>query len=105
MNARHCQLWVHVRRLTPGPVQVLAVLQIFRNTFYLALVSPIMTSSGEIVGGSVMQGTGRPSKTYSQDRVCKEPDCGTQLSIYNRGKYCYAHEPLTVPRTRGRKIA
>ena len=37
-----------------------------------------------------MQGTGRPSKTYSQDRVCKEPDCGTQLSIYNRGKYCYA---------------
>jgi len=38
-------------------------------------------------------------------RTCQEDECGTLLSQYNSGKYCYQHEPMTVPRTRGRKIA
>jgi len=25
--------------------------------------------------------------------------------MYNSGKYCYEHEPMSVPRTRGKKIA
>ena len=25
--------------------------------------------------------------------------------MYNNGKYCYLHEPMAVPRTRGKKIA
>jgi len=25
--------------------------------------------------------------------------------MYNSGKYCYRHEPMAVPRTRGKKIA
>jgi len=25
--------------------------------------------------------------------------------MYNEGRYCYRHEPMVVPRTRGKKIA
>jgi hypothetical protein len=57
------------------------------------------------VAGTPFNGGGRPSKAFSRNRVCKEPGCETRLSIYNSGKYCYQHEPLTVPRTRGKKIA
>ncbi len=64
-----------------------------------------MNTNGDVVGGSVLTGSGRPSKAYAKDRICNEPSCGTKLSIYNRGKYCYHHEPLSIPRTRGRKIA
>jgi hypothetical protein len=37
--------------------------------------------------------------------VCRQPGCTTRLSIYNNGKFCYQHEPMIVPRTRGKKIA
>jgi hypothetical protein len=57
----------------------------------------------ELVNVPDSSGTGRPARTFDKGRVCKEPDCGTALSIYNKGKYCYLHEPLMVPRTRGRK--
>lgn len=50
-------------------------------------------------------GNDRPSKAYSRNRICREPGCGTRLSMYNNGKYCYQHEPMSVPRTRGKKIA
>ncbi len=64
-----------------------------------------MLNRTEAVGGARVSGLSRPSKAYPKDRVCKEPNCATQLSIYNSGKYCYTHQPLTVPRTRGRKIS
>jgi hypothetical protein len=57
------------------------------------------------VEGFRIEGHGRPSRRFKAGRVCREPGCGTRLSIYNSGKYCYQHEPMTVPRTRGRKIA
>ena len=38
-------------------------------------------------------------------RVCQEDDCQTRLSIYNDGPFCSVHEPMSTPRTRGRKIA
>jgi hypothetical protein len=38
-------------------------------------------------------------------RVCAEPGCITGISIYNRSKYCWAHEPLHYYVPRGRKKA
>lgn len=64
-----------------------------------------MASTSEVIGAMPLNGGEKPSKAYSKDRVCSEPQCNTKLSMYNRGKYCYLHQPLTVPRTRGRKIA
>jgi hypothetical protein len=52
-----------------------------------------------------MTGSERPSKAFSKNRTCREPGCTTRLSMYNNGKYCYQHEPMSVPRTRGKKIA
>ena len=57
------------------------------------------------VAGTPFNGGGRPSKSFGRNRVCKESGCETRLSMYNSGKYCSQHEPLTVPRTRGKKIA
>lgn len=52
-----------------------------------------------------MSGSERPSKSFGADRQCRESGCETKLSRYNNGKYCYQHEPMAVPRTRGKKIA
>jgi hypothetical protein len=57
------------------------------------------------VQGTPFGGGDRPSRSFGSDRVCKEPGCGTVLSKYNNGKFCYTHEPMAVPRTRGKKIA
>jgi len=57
------------------------------------------------VGGRPISGHDRPSRAFKAGRVCQEPGCDTRLSIYNKGKYCYQHEPNSAPRTRGRKIA
>lgn len=60
---------------------------------------------GVSIGGTWFTGHGRPSRTFPQGRTCSEPGCGTRLSIYNDGDHCYQHEPETVPRLRGKKIA
>jgi hypothetical protein len=57
------------------------------------------------IGAIPLRGHERPSRSFRKGRVCEHPGCGTQLSIYNGGDYCYLHEPVTVPRTRGKKIA
>jgi hypothetical protein len=57
------------------------------------------------VTGHPITGNNQPSKSYGDNRVCREPGCETRLSRYNNGKYCYSHEPMSVPRTRGKKIA
>ena len=62
-------------------------------------------SDAAIVGHPLGSGTDRPSKNFGKDRFCREEGCGTKLSRYNPGKYCSLHEPMTVPRTRGKKIA
>ena len=61
--------------------------------------------SEHAIGARPLSGTDRPSRHFSSDRVCREPNCGTRLSIYNNGRFCSMHEPMAVPRTRGRKIA
>ena len=57
------------------------------------------------VGATSINGNDRPSRAFAKNRICREPGCGTKLSMYNQGKYCYLHEPMAVPRTRGKKIA
>jgi hypothetical protein len=56
------------------------------------------------LGSSVLGGGERPSKSFGRDRNCRYLGCTTKLSMYNNGKYCCQHEPVAVPRTRGRKI-
>jgi hypothetical protein len=57
------------------------------------------------LSGHSLSGSERPSRAFAKDRMCREPGCNTVLSIYNSGKFCHRHEPMVVPRTRGRKIA
>lgn len=57
------------------------------------------------ISGSPIVGNVRASKAFKRGRVCADERCDTVLSIYNKGKYCYQHEPMATPRTRGRKIA
>ena len=57
------------------------------------------------MGALPITGNDRPSRAFKKDRTCQEPGCGTRLSIYNQGRFCYLHEPMAVPRTRGKKIA
>lgn len=61
--------------------------------------------SDRSVGGTPINGGGRPSKAFKRGRTCGHAGCETILSMYNNGKYCYEHEPMQTPRTRGRKIA
>jgi hypothetical protein len=50
-------------------------------------------------------GSDRPVRSFGKGRVCRHEGCETRLSMYNDGQYCYRHEPMAAPRTRGRKIA
>ncbi len=43
----------------------------------------------------------RKSKQYVSGRFCAEQYCLTQLSIYNKKKYCFLHTPVSFPRIRG----
>ena len=61
--------------------------------------------SERAVSATPISGNVRASKAFKAGRVCRKVGCETVLSIYNRGKYCYQHEPMATPRTRGRKIA
>jgi hypothetical protein len=70
-----------------------------------ALARVVIAMSERSLGGYAVTGNERPSRSFAKNRVCDEPGCSTRLSIYNNGKYCYPHEPMAVPRTRGRKVA
>ncbi|MFN2505283.1 MAG: hypothetical protein ABR540_13850 [Acidimicrobiales bacterium] len=61
--------------------------------------------SEQSVGAQPLSGNHRPSRAFKAGRTCRYLGCGTVLSIYNDGKFCYQHEPMSVPRMRGKKIA
>ena len=46
----------------------------------------------------------RPVKPrqFQEARVCSTNGCDKVLSKYNKGPQCYAHQPMRVPRIRGR---
>ena len=56
----------------------------------------------EIVKGASIKGVNRPSKDFGAGRVCKDRDCETKLSRYNKRDFCFAHAPVKYPRVRGR---
>ena len=43
-------------------------------------------------------------KKYDPGRVC-EADCDTIISIYNKGKFCWLHQPKKSVRVRGRGVS
>jgi hypothetical protein len=61
--------------------------------------------SDRSVRATPISNNNRPSRSVRAGRICKHEDCETKLSIYNPGKYCFQHEPMATPRTRGKKIA
>jgi hypothetical protein len=56
-----------------------------------------------VLRGATVRTLPRPNRTWAEGRVCAEEGCATTLSIYNRSKYCWAHEPIHYYITRGRK--
>ncbi len=40
----------------------------------------------------------------SIQRVCAEPRCATMLSRYNEFDFCSLHQPMVVPRMRGKVL-
>ena len=40
------------------------------------------------VGGTMISSGGQRVGVFASGRVCHEPGCGTQLSVYNSGAYC-----------------
>jgi hypothetical protein len=53
--------------------------------------------------GAHVRALPRRNRTWSQSRVCAQDGCITTISIYNKSKYCWAHEPLRYYIARGRK--
>jgi len=62
-------------------------------------------SAPSVSGEPFSGGSERASKAFTKGRTCNEQSCQARLSMYNPGSYCSLHEPMSVPRTRGRKIA
>lgn len=40
----------------------------------------------------------------TEHRVCVEPECNTVLSRYNEFDHCSLHQPMVVPRMRGKVL-
>lgn len=56
------------------------------------------------VKGHGVKSVAGPSKEFGEGRQCKEPECITKLSRYNKRDYCYTHAPVKYPRVRGRIV-
>ncbi len=62
-----------------------------------------MREESLVLRGAPVRALPRRNRTWSEGRVCAEEGCTTTLSIYNRSKFCWAHEPLRYYIARGRK--
>ena len=56
-----------------------------------------------VLRGATVRPLPRPNRVWAGGRVCAEEGCNTTLSIYNRSKFCWAHEPIHYYIARGRK--
>jgi hypothetical protein len=45
----------------------------------------------------------RRNRVFGPGRRCAEAGCITEISIYNKSKYCWTHEPVRYYIARGRK--
>ncbi|MEA2522477.1 MAG: hypothetical protein QOI81_2123 [Actinomycetota bacterium] len=50
------------------------------------------TADVSIAGRAIWQAAGSRPRTFPVGRVCREKDCTTVLSIYNRREQCAEHE-------------
>jgi len=62
-----------------------------------------MREDALVMRGAPVHALPRPNRRWGAGRVCAEPGCTTKLSIYNRAKFCWAHEPIRYYVARGRK--
>lgn len=53
--------------------------------------------------GTSVRALPRRNRVWGPGRECAQDGCITTLSIYNRSKYCWHHEPLHFYIARGRK--
>lgn len=53
--------------------------------------------------GTPVRALPRRNRVWAAGRRCAEEACITELSMYNKSKYCWAHEPLRYYVSRGRK--
>jgi len=53
--------------------------------------------------GATVRTLPKANRTYQTGRVCEEPGCGTKLSVYNKWKYCWQHEPVHAYIPRGKR--
>ena len=42
----------------------------------------------------------KKSKTVNEERTCKEGNCSTIVSKYNKSDFCNNHKPIKCPRDR-----
>ena len=62
-----------------------------------------MREESLILRGASVQTLPRRNRTWGRGRVCAEEGCTTRLSMYNRSKLCWNHEPIRYYIARGRK--
>jgi hypothetical protein len=62
-----------------------------------------MREESLILRGASVQALPRRNRTWGRGRVCAEEGCTTRLSMYNRSKLCWSHEPIRYYIARGRK--
>jgi len=53
--------------------------------------------------GARVRELAKPNRTFSGDRVCAAEGCSTKLSIYNKWKFCWQHEPVHTYVSRGKR--
>lgn len=53
--------------------------------------------------GSPVRSLPRRNRVWGEGRSCAQDGCITRISIYNRSRYCWMHEPLHYYIARGRK--
>ena len=64
-----------------------------------------MREEGLPLRGAPIHPLPKRNRVWTTGRVCAEPGCITKISMYNRAKYCWVHEPLHYYVARGRKKA
>ena len=53
--------------------------------------------------GAAVRSLPRANGTYGAGRVCAADGCDTLLSIYNKWRYCWQHEPVHTYVPRGKR--
>ncbi len=58
---------------------------------------------GLTLRGSPVRSLPRRNRVWARNRVCAEEGCTTKISMYNKSRYCWTHDPVRYYIPRGRK--